>query len=142
MPGKILKTKLVNFLVADAELNEDNADAVYNLVGAGDVGVLSDVLESFKQTYGGLWVGGKMALTPTMIRLNANAMNRLAQDGTLDLELPLALIRKVSVESGFITNIVRLDTDVGCVKFRCFGAKGVAALIGKTIQTRSSASVS
>jgi len=56
-------------------------------------------------------------------------MNRLVQDGTLDIELPLAMVRKVSIEGGFITRIVRLDTEAGSVKFRCFGAKGFAALI-------------
>jgi hypothetical protein len=60
-------------------------------------------------------------------------MNRLIQDGTLDIELPLELVRKVSVEGWFGMKIVRLDTDAGSVKFRCYGAKDVAALIEKTI---------
>ncbi|EJM63960.1 hypothetical protein PMI30_03985 [Pseudomonas sp. GM50] len=133
MTGQILKSKLVNFLVADAEVNYDNVDDLYSIAEAGNVDVLSDVLEAFKEAYGGLWVGGKMVLTQTTVRLSANAMNRLVQDGTLDIELPLALIRKVTIEGGFMTKIIRLDTDAGSVKFRCYGAKDVATLIEKTI---------
>jgi hypothetical protein len=131
MAEKILKSKLVNFLVADVEVNYANVSDVYAVAESGDVDVLAGVLEAFKEAYGGLWVGGKLEVTPTVVRLNANAMNRLVQDGTLDIELPLAWVRKVSVEGGFMTKIVRLDTDAGSVKFRCFGAKDVASLIEK-----------
>jgi ribulose 1,5-bisphosphate synthetase/thiazole synthase len=131
MAEKILKSKLVNFLVADVEVNYANVSDVYAVAESGDVDVLAGVLEAFKEAYGGLWVGGKLEVTPTVVRLNANAMNRLVQDGTLDIELPLAWVRKVSVEGGFMTKIVRLDIDAGSVKFRCFGAKDVASLIEK-----------
>ncbi|PWK32970.1 hypothetical protein [Pseudomonas sp. OV226] len=131
MAEKILKSKLVNFLMADVEVNYANVSDVYAVAESGDVDVLAGVLEAFKEAYGGLWVGGKLEVTPTVVRLNANAMNRLVQDGTLDIELPLAWVRKVSVEGGFMTKIVRLDTDAGSVKFRCFGAKDVASLIEK-----------
>lgn len=140
MPERILKSKLVNFLVADAELNHSNVDDIYCEAGAGDVDALSEVLEAFKEAYGGMWVGGKLVLSQTRVRLNANAMNRLVQDGTLDIELPLELIRNVSIEGGFITKIVRLDTDAGSVKFRCYGAKEVASLIEQMILTRVSTS--
>lgn len=140
MPERILKSKLVNFLVADAELNHSNVDDIYCEAGAGDVDALSGVLEAFKEAYGGMWVGGKLVLSQTRVRLNANAMNRLVQDGTLDIELPLELIRNVSIEGGFITKIVRLDTDAGSVKFRCYGAKEVASLIEQMILTRVSTS--
>ncbi|WP_417696929.1 hypothetical protein [Pseudomonas sp.] len=140
MAERILKSKLVNFLVADAELNHSNVDDIYCEAGAGDVDALSGVLEAFKEAYGGMWVGGKLVLSQTRVRLNANAMNRLVQDGTLDIELPLELIRNVSIEGGFITKIVRLDTDAGSVKFRCYGAKEVASLIEQMILTRVSTS--
>ncbi|AWM91647.1 hypothetical protein DJ564_12835 [Pseudomonas sp. 31-12] len=133
MTGQVLKSKLVNFLLADADVNYDNVDNIYSIAEAGNVGALGDVLEAFKEAYGGLWVGGKMELIQSMVRLSANAMNRLVQDGTLDIELPLALIRKVTIEGGFMTKIIRLDTGAGSVKFRCFGAKDVAAMIEKTI---------
>lgn len=63
MTGQVLKSKLVNFLVADAEVNYDNVDDLYSMAEAGDVDALGDVLEAFKEAYGGLWVGGKMELT-------------------------------------------------------------------------------
>ena len=134
-----MKSKLVNFLVADAEVNYDNVGDLYSMAEAGNLDALGDVLEIFKEAYGGLWVGGKVEVTHSVVRLSANALNRVIQDGTMDIELPLALVRKVSVEVGFVTKIVRLDTDVGSVKFRCFGAKDVASLIER--MTHSTASI-
>ncbi|MHC2148197.1 hypothetical protein [Pseudomonas sp. 210_17 TE3656] len=120
MAEQILKTKLVNFLVADARINHRSVSAF------GNASSLSALMEVFKQVSGGLWVGGKLVVTQSVIRLSANAMNRFVQHGTLDIEVPLALIRKVSVEHGYITNIVCVETDAGSVKFRCFGAKAIA----------------
>ncbi|KAF2391745.1 hypothetical protein [Pseudomonas frederiksbergensis] len=137
MAEEIVKSKWVNFLVADAEVNYGLADDVYSVAGSGNVGALSRVMEAFKQANGGLWVGGKMALTRTAVRLSASALNRLVQEGTLDIDLPLAMIRKVTLEGGFVTKIVRLDTDAGSVKFRCFGARDVAALIEKMTLSRA-----
>lgn len=137
MAEEIVKSKWVNFLVADAEVNYGLADDVFSIAGSGNVGALSRVMEAFKQANGGSWVGGKMALTRTSVRLSASALNRLVQEGTLDIDLPLAMIRKVTLEGGFVTKIVRLDTDAGSVKFRCFGARDVAALIEKMTLSQS-----
>ncbi|WP_338586223.1 hypothetical protein [Pseudomonas sp. MAG733B] len=140
MAEEVLKWKLVNFLVADAEVDYHTVSDVYDVVGSGDVDVLGDVLETFKEIHGGLWVGGGLVITPRVVRLSANALNRAVQEGTLDIELPHSMIRKVSVEGGFITKIVRLDTRAGSVKFRCYGAKAVAALIETLIPSRASMS--
>ena len=139
MVEEILKSKLVNFLVPDARVDYDTVSDLYDEAGVGDVDALADVLEVFRHAYGGLWVGGKVEVTHSVVRLSANALNRVIQDGTMDIELPLALVRKVSVEGGFVTKIVRLDTDVGSVKFRCFGAKDVASLIER--MTHSTAAI-
>ncbi|WP_342624935.1 hypothetical protein [Pseudomonas alkylphenolica] len=131
MAEEILKSKRVNFLVADARVKLVSVSLI----------ALAGVLEAFREAYGGLWVGGKLELTRSAVRLSANTLNRVVQDGTLDIELPLALIRKVSVEGGFITNIVRLDTDVGSVEFRCFGAKGIAREMVRVGRLQASISV-
>ncbi|PRB44600.1 hypothetical protein CQ009_23780 [Pseudomonas sp. MYb2] len=141
MPEIIVKSKLVNFLVADVEVNYEEVGNFYDSVGAGNVNVLAGVMQSFQQAYGGLWVGGRMRLTKTALHLNANAMNRLVQDGTLDIEIPIGMIKGVCIDGGFITRIIRLDTDAGCVMFRCFGAKEVVALIEKMIVPRVSLAV-
>ncbi|PSS59307.1 hypothetical protein [Pseudomonas sp. BBP2017] len=120
MAEQILKTKRVNFLVADAQINRRSVSAF------GNASSLSALMEVFKKVSAGLWVGGKLVVTQSVIRLSANAVNRFVQHGTLDIEVPLALIRKVSVEHGYITKIVSLETDAGSVKFRCFGAKAIA----------------
>ncbi|CAI8796552.1 MULTISPECIES: hypothetical protein [Pseudomonas] len=141
MSEKIVKSKLVNFLVADVEVNYEEVGEFYDAVGAGNVDVVAGVMESFKQAYGGLWVGGKMVLTKTAVHLNANALNRMVQDGTLDIEIPIGMIRAVANEGGFFTKIIRLDTDAGSVKFRCYGAKEVVALIERMIVPRVSTAV-
>lgn len=138
MVEEILKSKLANFLVTDASVNYDTVSDLYAEAETGDVDAVADVLEAFRHAYGGLWVGGKVEVTHAVVRLSANALNRVVQEGTLDIELPLELVRKVSVEGGFVTKIVRLDTDAGSVKFRCFGAKDIAALIEKTALSRAS----
>lgn len=137
MAEAVLKSKMANFLVTDAEVNYEDVGEFYEVVGSGNVGVLAGVLEGFRNHYGGLWVGGKVTVTQNAVHLNANAMNRMAQDGTLDVELPMTSIRKVTVEGGFVTKIVRLDTDAYSVKFRCFGAKDVASLIAKQALSQS-----
>jgi len=139
MEEKVLKWKLVNFLVADAEVDYATVDDLYTEAEAGNVDVLADVLEAFKEKHGGLWVGGGLVITPRVIRLSANGLNRAVQSGTLDIELPLSMIRRVTVEGGFITKIVRLDTRAGSVKFRCFGAKDIAAMIGTLMSSRQAA---
>lgn len=141
MEEKVVKSKLVNFLVADVEVDYEGVGDFYDATGSGNVGALAGVLEGFKEVYGGLWVGGKMTLTNTAVYLNANAMNRMVQDGTLDIRVPLGMIRKVTLEGGFITKIVCLDTDAGSILFRCYGAKDVVALIEKSIQPRVSTAV-
>ena len=138
MVEEILKSKLANFLVTDASVNYDTVSDLYAEAENGDVDAVADVLEAFRHAYGGLWVGGKVEVTHAVVRLSANALNRVVQEGTLDIELPLELVRKVSVEGGFVTKIVRLDTDAGSVKFRCFGANDIAALIEKTALSRAS----
>ncbi|MCX2546749.1 hypothetical protein [Pseudomonas sp. COW5] len=137
MAETVLKSKMANFLVTDAEVNYEDVGEFYEVVGSGNVGVLAGVLEGFRNHYGGLWVGGKVTVTQNAVHLNANAMNRMAQDGTLDVELPMTSIRKVTVEGGFVTKIVRLDTDAYSVRFRCYGAKDVASLIAKQALSQS-----
>ncbi|RIJ08226.1 hypothetical protein DXT77_22105 [Pseudomonas sp. 91RF] len=137
MAETVLKSKMANFLVTDAEVNYEDVGEFYEVIGSGNVGVLAGVLEGFRNHYGGLWVGGKVTVTQNAVHLNANAMNRMAQDGTLDVELPMTSIRKVTVEGGFVTKIVRLDTDAYSVRFRCFGAKDVASLIAKQALSQS-----
>lgn len=49
MTGQVLKSKLVNFLVADAEVNYGNVDDLYSMAEAGDVDALGDVLETSRK---------------------------------------------------------------------------------------------
>jgi len=50
---EILKSKRVNFLVADARVKRINPSVLLN------AGTLAGVLETFRKAYGGLWVGSR-----------------------------------------------------------------------------------
>lgn len=129
MGAAVLISKFANFLVADVQLKPSKLKNALDVSGAVDVAATASVLESFRKAYGGLWVGGRVTVTSTEVRLSANAMNRALTSGTMDIALPLPQIQEVTVEGGFITKIIRLDTTAGSVKFRCYGARGVADLI-------------
>ena len=133
MVEKVVKKKLVNFLVQDVALNHNATRGLLAGAGSGSAASVSLAVEISKRFHGGTWIGGSMVLTDSVVRLSANAMNRFIQEGTMDIELPLSIIRTVVVEPGILTKIVRMDTEVGVIKFRCFGAKDVAALIQRMI---------
>jgi hypothetical protein len=106
----------------------------------GDAGMAEAVLKTKLVNFlapSGLWVGGKVTVTHSTIFMNANAMNRMVQDGVLDIEIPMASIRKVSLEWGFMTKIVCLETDYGYFYFRCFGAKEMVSMITKMYVSRA-----
>lgn len=129
MGAAVLISKFANFLVADVQLKPSKLKNALDVSGAVDVAATASVLESLRKASGGLWVGGRVTVTSTEVRLSANAMNRALTSGTMDIALPLPQIQEVTVEGGFITKIIRLDTTAGSVKFRCYGARGVADLI-------------
>lgn len=129
MGAAVLISKFANFLVADVQLKPSKLKNALDVSGAVDDAATASVLESLRKASGGLWVGGRVTVTSTEVRLSANAMNRALTSGTMDIALPLPQIQEVTVEGGFITKIIRLDTTAGSVKFRCYGARGVADLI-------------
>ncbi|WP_367256933.1 hypothetical protein [Pseudomonas sp. stari2] len=55
MAETVLKSKMANFLVTDAEVNYEDVGEFYEVVGSGNVGVLAGVLEGFRNHYGGFW---------------------------------------------------------------------------------------
>ena len=68
MAEEVLKSKMVNFLVTDAEVNYEDVGEFYEVVESGNVGVLAGVLEGFKNHYGGLWVGGRVTVTEITVK--------------------------------------------------------------------------
>jgi hypothetical protein len=49
-------------------------------------------------------------------------MNRLVQTGELSVAVPLNQIKEVTLEKGFLTNIIAIKTSTSTLRLRCFGA--------------------
>ena len=120
--GPVIVSKVANTLVEDAG-------------AAGPLAGLDAVLDQFRQHYGGLWVGGRVTLTPTTLEFHPNGVNRVANSGTLDLEIDLRRVESVEVQPGVLTKIVAVGVGGGrVVKARCFGAAGLADQIRAAVQ--------
>jgi hypothetical protein len=92
------------------------------VVGAVGAVAMGALMGSFKKMLRGLWVGGTTYLTEEKIIFAPNELNKMLQSNIDRLEIPLSDIVSVSKESGFITNIIRIDTKNGTLKLRCFGS--------------------
>ncbi|WP_432943618.1 hypothetical protein ACQPXM_00655 [Kribbella sp. CA-253562] len=125
MTGRVIASKAANFLVEDAKLRNNLTGPAFDLLDVSTKPV-ELVLATFRQHYGGLWVGGRVTLTETAISLAPNAVNRSVHQELNSIEVPLTMITSVDVEFGYLTKIVALGTPTHTVKFRCFGARGLA----------------
>jgi hypothetical protein len=107
MRDQVLMSKLANALIEDAQSH---------------ISSLVPVLSAFRAVWGGLWVGGRVTLTSETVSFAANAMNRIAQSGTLDVSVPLKQVTDVEVLPGLFTNIVAISTPDRVLKVRCYWA--------------------
>ena len=115
--------KLVNAFITDA--------APSAVLG----GAALTAVNNFSQKHGGLWVGGKVKATADGVRFTPNAMNRALHAGLDSVHIPMASIRAVNREFGWLTGIVVVQHAQGIFRFRCFGAKQVAATLGAYVAT-------
>lgn len=76
---------------------------------------------------GGLWVGGKVVVTPEALSFVPNGINLALHEGLEAIRIPFSNISSVRREFGWVTGIVVVSHAGGELRFRCFGAKGVAA---------------
>jgi hypothetical protein len=114
-PENVLVSKVANALVQDA------ASPLEDVAG----GVGRSIRRS-REAYGGLWVGGRVTLTPTVLKFAPNAANRLLHAGDPSVTIPLSAIRHVDVEPGFVTKIIAVTWTGGVARFRCYGAARLA----------------
>ncbi len=136
VPREVLMTKAANALVADADLKlHPGAEAALAPLG-GVPAAVEPVLDWFKRTYGGLWVGGRVTLTTVDLTFAPNAMNRMVQSGTLDVTVPLEAITSVHVTKATITNIVVVGLGYQVLKVRCYGAAALAQAIEAAVRNR------
>ena len=90
-------------------------------------GAALDAVERFGAAHGGLWVGGKVSVTPDGVRFVPNAVNKALHTGLDEAWIPWTDVRSVTRVFGWLTGIVVVRHAGGEFRFRCFGAKGVAA---------------
>jgi hypothetical protein len=124
MSDKVIVTRIANALIDDAELSS---------VPIPHKSTVTRVLGAFKQTHGGLWVGGRVTLTESAVEFSANSINRSVTKGQLDVRIPLTEITSVTVEFGVVTKIIAIESPAMTFKVRCYGAEKLAEQIKAAI---------
>jgi len=90
-------------------------------------GAARQAVDRFGKKHGGLWVGGKITASPAGLHFEPNRMNLALHAGLQGTSIPMSSIRRVAREFGWLTGIVVVHSAEGEFRFRCFGAKQVAA---------------
>ena len=114
---EVLFDKLCNALIADAEpswvLSAMSLGAIYRA----------------RKRYGGLWVGGRVKASAETLTFTPNGMNTALHTGLSAVQIPLATVRAVLHEFGWLTGIVVVEHARGEFRFRCFGATNIARVL-------------
>jgi len=100
----------------------------------------SDVLPSaalsavqrFKRKHGGLWVGGTVLATSAGVSFAPNGLNRAFHEHLEAIDVPAGDIKSVRHEFGWFTGVVVVTHAGGEFRFRCYGAKKLAATLAVT----------
>jgi hypothetical protein len=122
-PENVVARKLANALMKDAEINDTTSLA---LGPGGRLGTAA-----VKKLMGGLWVGGTVYLTEDAVEFHPNGINRMVHKDpdALSVVLPLRGISSVEMRQGVITQIIDINTAIGTLSVRCFGANAFAKKI-------------
>jgi hypothetical protein len=94
--------------------------------------LLSEALaavQRFKRKHGGLWVGGTVVVTRDGVSFAPNRLNRVFHEDLEAINVTARDIRSVRHEFGWFTGIVVVTHVGGEFRFRCYGAKKLAATI-------------
>src|SRR5688572_30134069 len=84
-------------------------------------------IERFKRKHGGLWVGGTVSVSQSGVSFSPNRLNRAFHEGLEPINVAAEDIRAVRHEFGWFTGIVVVEHIHGEFRFRCYGAKQLAA---------------
>ncbi len=122
-PDNVIARKLANALMKDAEIGDTTALA---LGPGGRLGTAA-----VKKLMGGLWVGGTVYLTEDAVEFHPNGLNRAVHKDpdSLSVVLPLRGVTSIEMRQGILTPIIDINTAIGTLSVRCFGAKGFAEKI-------------
>jgi hypothetical protein len=107
--------KLVNAFVPDA-----------SPVGWMPAAMRSAIVR-FERKHGGLWVGGTLSVSEGGIAFTPNRINRAVHEHVEAVGVPAHDIRSIRREFGWFTGIVVVEHARGRFRFRCYGAKSLAA---------------
>jgi hypothetical protein len=84
----------------------------------------------FKRTHGALWVGGTVIVSSSGVSFVPNRLNRLlVRNDPEPVNVRAEDIRDVRREFGWVTGIVVVRHVRGEFRFRCYGAKQLAAIM-------------
>jgi hypothetical protein len=119
--------KVVNAFIPDATPSD--------LVPA----VVLSVIDRYKRKHGGLWVGGTVSVSQSRISFFPNGLNRAFHEGMEPISVLAKDIRAVRHEFGWVTGIVVVDHMHGEFRFRCYGAKQLAATMAASFNVSEQA---
>jgi hypothetical protein len=97
-------------------------------------GELVGRIERSRKQHGGLWVGGKFTASAEELAFVPNAMNAALHVGLEPVHIPMAEVRAVRRDFGWVTGIVVVEHRHGEFRFRCFGAKRVANVLSSLVR--------
>lgn len=152
----IIDTRLANALVADASPSPHALDAMgqlldrtltntqpHRFLGPFMSRLLPKILRMelgwFKKRQGGLWVGGKAVLSPSVLKFSPNGMNEAmhANSEQLSWTVPIPEITSVGVRRAILTDIIDIHSRSGPLSLRCFKASAFAVQIEQARQAFS-----
>ena len=81
------------------------------------------VINRFKRR----WVGGTVSISPNAVTFSPNTLNRVLHAPLEPIHIVATDIRSVTREFGWVTGIVVVAHQQGEFRFRCYGAKKLAA---------------
>ena len=87
----------------------------------------------FTRTHGGLWVGGTVFVSSSGVSFVPNRLNRLVHNDPEAVDVRNGEIRDVRREFGWVTGIVVVRHVRGEFRFRCYGAKQLAATMAASL---------
>jgi hypothetical protein len=89
------------------------------------------LLRQYRDQFAGLWVGGRVAVTPEWLSYHPNQRTKRLHADLREIHIPFADIRSVRREFGWVSGIVVVEHAGGLFRFRCFGARSVAARLAR-----------
>jgi hypothetical protein len=84
-------------------------------------------VDGFKRKHGGLWVGGTVSVSQDGVSFSPNRLNQALHACLEPIQVPAKDIQAVRYEFGWFTGIVVVEHLQGEFRFRCYGAKRLAA---------------